>query len=282
MRPRAASANGERVALVTGASSGIGRAAAAALAACGWRVFGAARRAPADAGPRSFMVLDVRDADSVRRCVSEVETSAGRIDLLVNCAGIVIGGSAEEMLPDEVLDQVQTNLLGTMRMCQAVLPGMRARGSGRMVNVGSLAGLMGLPFQSAYSASKYGIEGFSESLQIEVRSFGIRVVVVDPGDIATEITAHRLTSRGMGAGSPYGSDYARAMRSQAEGEAQGWSPDRCARVIARIAQARSPRFRYTPGPLVERLSPVARHLIPDRLFLRILEGFYGMSGSRRP
>ena len=118
--------------------------------------------------------------------------------MLVNCAGIVVAGPAEEMLPDEIMDQVQTNLLGTMRMCRAVLPAMRVNHSGRIITVGSLAGLMGLPFQSAYSASKYGIEGYSESLQMEVEGFGIRVVVVDPGDIATEITSHRKRDAGHG------------------------------------------------------------------------------------
>ncbi|HTZ51606.1 MAG TPA: SDR family oxidoreductase [Spirochaetia bacterium] len=280
-----------RVALVTGASSGIGRAAAAALASSGWRVFGAARHAPAGpgrpdgaGGPSTvpFLVLDVRDGDSVRACVSQVESAAGHIDLLVNCAGVVTGGPAEEMLAEEVSDQLDTNLLGTIRMCQAVLPGMRRQRHGRIINVGSLAGLMGLPFQAAYSASKHGIEGFSESLQIEVRRFGITVIVVDPGDIATEITQNRAVSRGSGPDSPYRAELERAMRAQAEGEAHGWSVDRCARVIVRIAQARSPRFRYTPGPFVEWLSPRARRLIPDRLFQRFLAGFYGMSGGRRP
>ena len=285
-----------RVALVTGASSGIGRATSAALADSGWRVFGAARHAPpATARPPAwsrpsaaggtsavpFVLLDVRDGDSVRACVSQVQSAAGHLDLLVNCAGVVTGGPAEEMLGDEVSDQLDTNLLGTIRMCQAVLPGMRGQRHGRIINVGSLAGLMGLPFQAAYSASKHGIEGFSESLQIEVRRFGITVIVVDPGDIATEITQHRAVSRGSGSDSPYRAELERAMRAQAEGEAHGWSVDRCARVIVRIAQARSPRFRYTPGPFVEWLSPRARRLMPDRLFQRVLAGFYGMGGGRR-
>ena len=265
-----------RVALVTGASSGIGRATADRLVEAGWRVFGASRTAPARPGPFTVLTVDVRQDSSAQECVRRVLQDAGRVDALVNCAGVAVAGPAEEMLPEEVLDQVQTNLLGTMRMCRAVLAAMRRQSSGLIINVGSLAGLMGVPFQSAYSASKAGLEGYSESLQVEVRRFGIRVVVVDPGDIDTEITLHRSTTRGLSAESPYRQDFERALRAQAESEKHGWRVDRMARVIVRIASSRRPRFRYTAGPRIERLGPVLRPLIPNRLFHRILAGFHGM------
>jgi NAD(P)-dependent dehydrogenase (short-subunit alcohol dehydrogenase family) len=272
-----------RIVLLTGASSGIGRASAARLAQTGFRVFGMARTAPpAHDGGFAFLPGDIRDDGSVRECVSRVLREAGRVDVLVNCAGVIVAGPAEEMLPDEIMDQVQTNLLGTMRMCQAVLPAMRKQWGGRIITVGSLAGLMGLPFQSAYSASKYGIEGYSESLQMEVQGFGIRVVVVDPGDIATEITLHRKVTRGSGSGSPYKQNFDDAMRSQAESEKHGWKVERVARLIERVVRSRRPRFRYTPGPFVERISPVARRLIPDRLYLRILARFSGLRSDTRP
>ncbi len=267
-------ANEPRVAFVTGASSGIGRATADHLAEAGWRVYGASRSAPARPPRFAFTRIDVRDDLSVRECVRLVESEAGRIDLVVNCAGVVVAGPVEEMLPEEADDQVQTNLLGTMRVCRAVLPGMRRRKLGLIVNVGSIAGLIGVPFQSAYSASKAGLEGYSESLQLEVRPFGIRVVMVDPGDIATEITIHRMASQGLGAESPYRGVLDRAMRFQAASEEHGWKVDRLARMIAGIAASRRPRFRYTPGPLVERLGPLLRPLIPNRLFHRILASFY--------
>jgi NAD(P)-dependent dehydrogenase (short-subunit alcohol dehydrogenase family) len=271
------------VVLVTGASSGIGKAAAARLARSGCRVFGMARTAPAAADTGVlFLTGDVRDDASVRECVSRVLRDTGRIDVLVTSAGIVVAGSAEEMLPDEILDQVQTNLLGTMRMCQAVVPAMRAQGGGRIITIGSLAGLMGLPFQSAYSASKYGIEGYAESLQMEVEEFGIRVVVVDPGDIATEITVHRRETRGAGSDSPYRRSFESAMRSQAAAERHGWNVERLARLLEKIVRSRSPRFRYTPGPFVERISPAARRLIPDRLYLKIVRRFSGARNRRPP
>jgi NAD(P)-dependent dehydrogenase (short-subunit alcohol dehydrogenase family) len=269
--------DGPRVILVTGASSGIGRACADRLARSGFRVFGTARTAPpSHDGTFAFLPADVRDDHSVRECVSRVHREAGRIDVLVNCAGVIVAGPAEEMLSEEIMDQLQTNLLGTMRMCQAVLPGMRNRGAGLIVTVGSLAGLMGVPFQAAYSASKYGIEGYSESLQMEVQAFGIRVVVIDPGDVATEISAHRRLTRGSGPQSPYRHNLERAMRSQVQSEKHGWTAARLARFVERIVRSRSPRFRSTPGPFVERISPTVRRLIPDRLYLRIVARFYGV------
>jgi short-subunit dehydrogenase len=201
---------------------------------------------------------------------------AGRIDILVNCAGVAVGGSAEEMLMEEIQDQIETNLTGLIRCCRAVLPGMRAMKTGLIVNMGSLAGLMGVPFQSVYSATKYGIEGYSESLQMEVGAFGVRVVVIDPGDVRTEITQHRKESRGTANDSPYLRGLRAAMRSQAESELRGWNVERIARLVERVARSRRPRFRYTPGPFVERIAPAARRIIPDRLFLSIISGFYGV------
>ena len=134
------------VVLVTGASSGIGKATSAHLARKGSRVFGAARSAPAaHDGSFTFLAVDVRDDRSVQECVSRVLRDAGRVDLLVNCAGVSVGGPAEEMLAEEAADQVQTNLLGTMRTCRAVLPSMREQGSGLIINVGSLAGRWAFP-----------------------------------------------------------------------------------------------------------------------------------------
>ena len=265
-----------KVVLVTGASSGIGRACAARLASSGFRVYGAARSASRQDGPFVPLRVDVRDDGSVDECVSRVQKEAGRIDVLVNCAGVVVGGAAEEMLIEETRDQIETNLLGTIRACRAVLPGMRARKGGLIINVGSMAGLMGVPFQSAYSASKYGIEGYSESLQMEIRGFGVRVVVVDPGDVRTEITAHRRETRGGPPDSPYRRNFDAAMRSQAASELHGWKVERIARLIEKVVRTRRPRFRYTPGPFLERLAPAVRRLLPDRFFQGILALFYGL------
>jgi NAD(P)-dependent dehydrogenase (short-subunit alcohol dehydrogenase family) len=227
-------------------------------------------------GPSVQLFMDVRDDRSVNESVSWVLKEAGRIDVLINCAGVTVGGSAEEMLVDEIRDQIETNLLGTMRTCRAVLPGMRARKSGLLINIGSLAGLMGVPFQSAYSASKFGVEGYSESLQMEVSGFGVRVVVIDPGDVHTEITAHRKETKGTLKGTPYRLNLDAAMRSQASSELHGWEADRIAGLVEKIVRSRRPRFRYTTGPFIERVAVPVRRILPDRLFLGILARFYGV------
>ncbi|MGA2477814.1 MAG: SDR family oxidoreductase [Spirochaetia bacterium] len=266
----------QQVILVTGASSGIGKASARLLAAAGFRVFGASRRAPAGLDSVAAVSMDVRDDRSVTDGVSRVLKEAGRIDVLLNCAGIHITGSAEEMLLEEFREQVETSLLGTVRTCRAVLPGMTGRKRGLIINISSIAGLMGLPFQTAYCASKHGIEGYSEALQMESRRFGVKVVVVDPGDVHTEVTQNRLHSRGIAAGSPYLPDFDAAMRIQDGNEIHGWEPERIAQLILHIVKARSPRYRYVAGPFVEKFAVWARPLLPERMFLKFVARFAGV------
>jgi len=276
---------------ITGASSGIGRACAIRLAEAGCRVYGSARKGPpieasrnlnsgestGDSSlPYSFFHIDVRDEKSVADAVSFVATEAGRIDAVVNCAGISVGGSAEEMLIDEARDQLETNFLGIVRVCKAVLPVMRRQQFGKIINISSLAGLMGVPFQSIYSATKYAIEGFSESLQMEVAPYGIRVVVIEPGNTATEQTENRKMSAGGAPGSVYEPALSRVMTEQARSERAGWPPERVARVVEKIVRSRHPHFRYKFGPFVERISPAVRRVIPDRLFIKIVASFFGM------
>ncbi|WP_455382587.1 SDR family oxidoreductase [Salinispira pacifica] len=300
----------QRTVFITGATSGIGRACALRLSRAGYRVYGAGRSAPriaelsalaasgeerpgrseGDKGAAATRVktpesaalpfplfhIDVRNDESVAEAVAYVSADAGGIDAVINCAGISVGGPAEEMTTEEVRDQLETNLLGLIRVCRAVLPIMRERRGGRIINISSLAGQMGLPFQSVYSATKFAVEGFSESLQMEVARYGIRIVVVEPGNAATEQTANRQMSSGHSADSSYGEIAARVMEEQARAEQAGWGPDRIARAVERALSARHPRFRYRPGPLVERISPTVRRILPDRLFLRIVASFFGM------
>ncbi len=281
----------QQTVFITGASSGIGRACALRLAEAGYRVYGSARKAPpiaashdshagdktdASSHPYSFFHIDVRDEKSVAEAVDFVASEAGRIDAVVNCAGISVGGSAEEMLIEEARDQLETNLLGIVRVCQAVLPVMRRQGFGKIINISSLAGLMGVPFQSIYSATKYAIEGFSESLQMEVAPYGIRIIVIEPGNTATEQTENRKMSAGGAGSSPYQPALARVIAEQERSEREGWPPVRVARVVEKIIRSRHPRFRYKPGPFIERISPAVRRIIPDRLFIKIVASFFGM------
>src|SRR5215831_16453840 len=175
-----------RVALVTGASSGIGEATDARLAAAGFRVFGGSRNGSADRGAAvEHLVLDVRDDASVRDCIGHVRRAAGRLDVLVNNAGYLCAGAVEEVPAAEAQAQFETNYFGVARMTAAVLPGMRERRAGHIITISSLVGLAAVPFWGHYSASKFAVGGLMEALRHEVRLFGISVALVEPGMIRT-------------------------------------------------------------------------------------------------
>src|SRR5260370_25597228 len=186
-----------QVALVTGVSSGIGQATATRLAQNGFRTFGTVR-GEIDSHPDIELVrLDVRDRNSVDEGVASVFERAGRIDVLVNSAGAALISAAEETSADEARDLFETNVFGLMRVTQAVLPAMRAQRSGRIINISSVLGFLPAPFMSAYAATKHAVEGYSESLDHEVRGFGVRISIVEPGFTRTGLghntrTAQRL------------------------------------------------------------------------------------------
>ena len=191
--------NGPRhVVLITGASSGIGRATAELLAARGHRVFGGLRAA-ATTRPLTgveLVPLDVRDDASVKACVEDVRSRAGRIDVLINNAGINLVGAVEETSISQAQALFDTNVFGVLRMIQAVLPGMRGQGAGLIVNLSSILGFIPAPFMGVYASTKHAIEGLSESLDHEVRGFGIRVVLIEPHYIRTNLDASAAQAEG--------------------------------------------------------------------------------------
>jgi NAD(P)-dependent dehydrogenase (short-subunit alcohol dehydrogenase family) len=187
-----------RVVLITGASSGIGRATAELLASRGYRVFGGVR-APATARPLvgvEFVPLDVRDDTSIKACVEEVCNRAGRIDVLINNAGINLVGAVEETSISQAQALFDTNVFGVLRMVQAVLPGMRRQGAGQIINISSILGFLPAPFMGVYASTKHAIEGLLESLDHEVRAFGIRVVLIEPPYIRTNLDASAAQAEG--------------------------------------------------------------------------------------
>src|ERR1051325_8295719 len=183
-----------RVAVVTGASSGIGAAAAQELAGAGFTVYGTSRTAAVgeERDGVVFLPLDVTDDESVADAVREVLGRSGRIDVLVNNAGLGITGAAEESSIEQTRALFDTNLFGAMRMTRAVLPQMREQGSGRIINVSSVLGLMPAPFGALYAATKHAIEGYSESLDHEVREYGGRVLLVEPAYTRTSFDANAI------------------------------------------------------------------------------------------
>ncbi|PCC68631.1 short chain dehydrogenase [Nannocystis exedens] len=265
------------VVLITGASSGFGEAAARFLAARGtYRVFGTSRRAAAGdlRDGVTMLPLDVRSDASVAACVDEVLRRAGRIDALVNNAGYALAGAVEETAIDEAKAQFETNFFGTARMVRAVLPLLREQGGGRIVNVSSLAGLVGVPFHAHYSASKFAVEGLTEGLRQEVRRFGIHVSLIEPGDFKTAATAARR--RAAGGLAAYAATRDRAIDIMARAEQSGPDPIRFARLLLRILAARRPRLRYRLGTDAVWV-PRARRLIPESVFEWLIRGNYEMN-----
>src|SRR5213595_3067975 len=182
------------VALVTGASAGIGEAAAHALVGAGFTVYGTSRRAAAGEkrGGVVFLPLDVTDDESVVGVVREVLERSGSIDVLVNNAGLGIAGAAEESSIEQARALFDTNVFGSIRMTRAVLPQMRKQGHGRIINVSSVLGLVPAPFGALYAATKHAVEGYSESLDHEVREYGIRVLLVEPAYTRTSFDTNAV------------------------------------------------------------------------------------------
>lgn len=241
------------VALVTGASSGIGEATAQRLATAGYKVYGTSRRR-GPSGRRSFemLPLDVTSDDSVEAAVGEVLRLHGRIDLLVNNAGFgVAPGGAEESSIEQARAIFETNFFGLIRMTRAVVPHMRRQRSGRIVNIGSVLGFLPMPYGALYAATKHAVEGYSESLDHELRTRGIRVSVIEPAYTKTPFDAHFVEPD---AKLDEYRDVRAAMNQRIkELLATAEHPDVVAEVVLEAATAPRPRLRYTAGGLANRL-----------------------------
>jgi NAD(P)-dependent dehydrogenase (short-subunit alcohol dehydrogenase family) len=266
------------VILVTGASAGIGRACADRLSQRGATVFGASRRGTGSAG-WTPLVMDVDDDGSVAAGVEAVVADRGRLDAVVACAGWGLSGPVEQTSLADAQDQLQTNFWGSVRVVQQALPVMRAQGGGRLVLISSIGGVVSLPFQAFYSASKFALEGFGEALAYEVAPFGVGVTLVQPGNVRTDFTANRRSSAdGVPSvdGGPYAAAVDKAIGLMAADEAAGVPPDDVAAVVERVLGARHPPRHVSVGKLDERVGIVARRLLPYRLFERAAKGSLGV------
>jgi NAD(P)-dependent dehydrogenase (short-subunit alcohol dehydrogenase family) len=264
---------GAQVVLVTGAASGLGRAAATYLAGVGHHVFGGDLDLPS-APTVTGLQLDVTDPASVTDALDEVVHAAGRLDVLVNSAGFGIAGSVEDTTLEEARGQLEVNFFGLLSTSRAVLPMMRAQGRGLIVSISSIGGLIALPFQGLYSASKFAVEGLAEALSEEVRPFGIAVVLVEPADFRTGFTGARRIVAAAGRGSAYHAAFSRALRVIETDERSGSDPELIGPLLARIIDARRPRLRYSVGSPVERLTIGLRRALPARAFVPIIERHY--------
>ena len=260
---------GQKVVLITGATSGIGQACAAHLAGRGWRVIGTRRGSSAGASNGSsfeMIVMDVDDDASVQTGVEALLAKTGRLDAVVNNAGISLMGPIEDTATDEAKAQMETNFFGVLRVCRATLPALRNQGGGHIINVSSLAAVVGLPFSGLYSASKFALEGMTESLRHETHPFGIQVVLVEPGDFRTAITSKRRITRASETNTAYREAFARFKVKQDQDEAGAPDPQAVANLVEAILNNPRPRMRYTVGMLGQRIVVPLKRLLPQGLF----------------
>ena len=266
--------SGQKTVWVTGASSGLGLHTAAALKEDGWRVI---------AGARSFedgeqdgirrLKLDVTDEESVR-LFCEKAAKIAPPDALVQCAGMLVLGSCEETAVEEFRRVIDTNYLGMVRMNRAVLPLMRERGGGKIVLFSSINGLMGIPVQSAYTASKHAIEGYAECLSMEVKPFGIQVMLVEPGDHRSGSDKYRPHAAAMGESSPYAAAYKSATEQIHHDETNGSDPDVLGRKIAKTLDKERIPFRKRIASPDQHLAVYIHRLLPAKLNESILRSYY--------
>ena len=261
------------VVLITGISSGFGYETARLLAHEGHTVYGTVRREVESLPSVHYLKVDVRDREAVNEAVHQVIEKEGRIDVLVNNAGMGIGGPVEFATEEEVREQMDANFMGLVHFVTAVLPHMRKQGSGKIIALSSIGGLMGLPFQGFYSASKFAIEGYCEALRLETKKLGITVTVVRPGDFSTGFTASRKKTPNAEAMQAY-KTYAESMGKVEHDETGGLKPQVLARKISSIIQKKHPRYGYVVASFEQRLSVLLKRILPAKWFALILGSYY--------
>lgn len=273
--------NLDRIALITGTSSGFGLLTALKLAGQGYKVIATMRdlsrkgelvRQAEQAGILErlhLMTMDVTDSDSIEAAVTTIHETFGRIDVLVNNAGFAIGGFIEEISMEEWRQQMETNFFGLVAVTTAVLPVMREQGNGMIINIGSISGLFGFPGYAPYAASKFAVEGFSESLRHEMSPFGIRVVLVEPGSFRTPIWGKGLGHMRQNEGSPYKERLEAVLRYSKRTSETAPDPVQVAELIGRITDMKAPRLRYPIGKGT-RLLILGKTLLPWKWLERMI------------
>ncbi len=257
--------------LITGASSGIGKAIAEHLSGKGYRVFGTSRNPKKSEVQSGFemIALDVNQADSIRQAVDYVIGKTGRIDVLINNAGMGIAGPLEEIPEAEIKRVFETNFFGPINLMKAVLPQLRKQGSGLIVNTTSIAGYMGLPFRGVYSATKGALELLTESINMEVKNQGIRLVNLAPGDFATNIASGRYHAP-LQEKSPYFSAYKTSLEMMNTHVDSGADPREIARLVEQIILDKNPKIHYKAAGMMEKFGIVLKRILPDKVYEKML------------
>ncbi|MDY0779943.1 SDR family oxidoreductase [Tenacibaculum sp. IB213877] len=263
-----------KVVLITGASSGIGKAIANFLHQKGFVVYGTSRNPEKVTNvPFKMIALDVLDVETIKKAVSTIVDKEGKLDVLINNAGKGITGPIEDTPTDEMKSNFDTNVFGPIEVMKAVLPQMRKQKSGKIINVTSIAGYMGLPFRGVYSASKGALELITEAISMEVKNFGIDVVNVAPGDFATNIAAGRYHTP-VFEDSAYKEKYAENLALMDNHVDAGMDPEVMAKAVLNIINANNPKIHYKVGGFMEKFSIVLKRILPDKVYEKLLMNHY--------
>jgi len=265
----------DKVVLVTGASSGIGRAIAEELARSGYIVYAASRSGSSGEVEGLIPIsMDVRVESSVVDCMNRIELQHGKLFAVINSAGLGMIGALEDSSAEELRALFETNFIGVHHVCRHALPLLRRSHKGYLINITSMAAQMSLPYRGAYCSSKFAVEGYSESLSQEVRSDGIHVVIVEPGDVRTAINSNRKIASAI---TERHSRLFKVINKQVNQEVDsGMRPEEIALTVLRILKLKSPRLRYRVAPTKAKLAYLLMRILPDRIFESIIMQHYGM------
>ena len=261
------------VILITGITSGFGKACAERLSAEGHTVYGTHRKAKVLIPGVHYIKAESTSQEDVEAAVKQVMDEQGRIDVFINNAGMGIGGPLEFCSIEDCQKQMDVNFMGMVRYIREVVPIMRAQRHGHIICLSSIGGLVGLPFQGMYSASKFAIEGYCEALRLEIRSFGINVTTIEPGDFATSFTAQRKSVDNPEVHKVY-PGYSKSLESIEHDETNGLKPEFLAKKISRIIRKKRPGYHYIIANPLQKLAVVARTLLPPRVFAWVMSVYY--------
>lgn len=264
------------VILITGVSSGFGRATAIRLAQDGHKVYGTVRRSVAPIEDVTYLTADVLDETAISNAFQALIAKEGRIDVFINNAGMGIGGPLEFCSVGDIHRSIDVNYMGMVRWLSHIVPAMRSQGYGKIICISSIAGVMGLPYQGAYSASKFAMTGYCEALRLELHKSGVKVILIEPGDFSTAFVTNR-TSVGYDdkVAQAYPS-YKNSMKYIEQQELNGLNPSYLAEVLSKIVVKKNPANSYIVASWIQYLSVFAKRLLPEKVFTWLLLRYYNL------